>query len=313
MKERSEPSPLLIVLAFAAVYLIWGSTYLGIAIAIKSIPPMVMGGTRFLVAGTILFLWCYLVRKDRSQLKDWKQDGVIGALMIFGGNGAVVWVEQYLPSGLVAVAVASIPIWLAVLDRGNWRVTFSRAMPVIGLIVGFAGVVFLFTSGQKIPLNNSPLAAISIPVLILGNICWAMGTLYSKKVVSTTSVFMRVSVQMITGGLIYAVAGLFTGEWRSFDTEGMELQSLLALLYLIVFGSLVAYLAYIWLLTVRPAAQVGTYAYVNPAVAVFLGFIFNNEQLTLATGGALVLILGGVVLINLSYQRNKKPAIQQQQ
>ena len=309
MKAHSEPSPLLIVLAFAAVYLIWGSTYLGIAIAIKSIPPMVMGGTRFLVAGSILFLWCYLVRKDRPQLKDWKQDGVTGALMIFGGNGAVVWVEQYLPSGLVAVAVASIPIWLAVLDRGNWKVTFSRALPVIGLIIGFAGVVFLFSSGQKITLNNSPLAAISIPVL--GNICWAVGTLYSKKIISTTSVFMRVSVQMITGGLIYAVAGFLSGEWSSFKTEGTELQSFFALLYLIVFGSLVAYLAYIWLLTVRPAAQVGTYAYVNPAVAVFLGLIFNNEQLTMATGGALLLILGGVVLINLSYQKSKKAAVRQ--
>lgn len=310
MKERSGPSPLLVILAFAAVYLIWGSTYLGIALAIKSIPPMVMGGTRFLVAGTLLFLWCYLVRMDRPQLRDWKQDGVIGALMIFGGNGAVVWVEQYLPSGLVAVAVASIPIWLAVLDRGNWRMTFSRAMPVAGLVIGFAGVVFLFTSGEKITLNNSPLGAISVPVLILGNICWAIGTLYSKKIVSTTSVFMRVSVQMIIGGMIYGLAGLLSGEWNSFQSDGTQLQSFLALLYLIVFGSLVAYLAYIWLLTVRPAAQVGTYAYVNPAVAVFLGFIFNDEPLTIGTAVALILILTGVVLINLSYRRSRKPSKQ---
>lgn len=306
MKPRSEPSPLLIILAFAAVYLIWGSTYLGIAIAIKSIPPMVMGGTRFLIAGVVLFLWCYLVQKDRPVWKDWRQDGITGALMIFGGNGAVVWVEQYLPSGLVAVAVASLPIWLAILDRGNWKVTFSRPMPVIGLIIGFLGVLFLFSSDQKISLENSPLAVISIPILILGNISWAIGTLYSKRIVSSTSVFMRVSIQMITGGVIYALAGIFSGEWADFRSEAIQVQSLVALGYLIVFGSLVAYLAYIWLLTVRPAAQVGTYAYVNPAVAVFLGFLFNNEEPGLGTLGALILILSGVVLINLSYQRTKK-------
>ncbi|HEY0896177.1 MAG TPA: EamA family transporter [Sphingobacteriaceae bacterium] len=306
MKARSEPSALLIILAFAAVYLIWGSTYLGIAVAIRSIPPMIMGGTRFLAAGVILFLWCYFVQKDRPRLKDWKQDGAIGALMIFGGNGAVVWVEQYLPSGLVAVAVASIPIWLAVLDRSSWNVTFSRVMPVLGLIIGFLGVIFLFSTGQKITLNDSPQATWSIPVLILGNLCWATGTLYSKKIVSSTSVFQRVSIQMIIGGLIYAGAGFFTGEWQALSPAEIRLPSLLALLYLIIFGSLVAYLAYIWLLTVRPAAQVGTYAYVNPAVAVFLGFIFNNEIFSFGMAGALVLILSGVVLINLSYRGNKK-------
>ncbi len=306
MKARSEPSAILVILAFAAVYLIWGSTYLGIAVAIRSIPPMIMGGTRFLAAGLILFVWCYLVRKDRPRLTDWKQDGIIGALMIFGGNGAVVWVEQYLPSGLVAVAVASIPIWLAVLDRASWKVTFSRIMPVTGLVIGFMGVIFLFTSGQRITLNNSPLAMFSIPVLILGNICWATGTLYSKRIVSSTSVFQRVSIQMITGGLIYALAGFCTGEWRELTVDQISFPSVLALLYLIIFGSLVAYLAYIWLLTVRPAAQVGTYAYVNPAVAVFLGFLFNDEQFSAGMAGALVLILSGVVLINLSYRANKK-------
>jgi drug/metabolite transporter (DMT)-like permease len=307
MKERSEPSALLVILAFAAVYLIWGSTYLGIAVAIRSIPPMIMGGARFLIAGAILFLWCYLVRRDRPNLTDWKQDGIVGALMIFGGNGAVVWVEQYLPSGLVAVAVASIPIWLAILDRANWKVTFSRVMPVAGLIIGFLGVIFLFSSGQGITMNQSPVAVLSIPVLIMGNICWASGTLYSKKIVSSTSVFQRVSIQMISGGLIYAAAGFLSGEWNNLPQDGIHAESLLAVLYLIVFGSLVAYLAYIWLLTIRPAAQVGTYAYVNPAVAVFLGFAFNNEPLSLGMAVALVLILSGVVLINLSYQRTQNP------
>lgn len=306
MKNSSGAgSPLLVFLAFAAVYLIWGSTYLGIAIAIHSIPPMIMGGARFLLAGAILFSWRYFVNKDRAVVKDWKENGIAGVLMIFGGNGAVAWVEQYLPSGLVAVAVASLPIWLAVLDRPNWDITFSRATPLIGLLVGFAGVIFLFTAGKKITLNDSPLASVSIPVLIAGNISWAMGTLYSKKIKSSTSVFLRVSIQMLAGGLLYAVVGAINGEWLAFNFADAESNSLLAILYLIFCGSLIGYVAYIWLLTVRPAAQVGTFAYVNPAVAVLLGWIVLNQRPTVYTIVSLIVILSGVVLINLSYKSNK--------
>lgn len=306
MKNSSGAgSPLLVFLAFAAVYLIWGSTYLGIAIAIHSIPPMIMGGVRFLLAGAILFSWRYFVNKDRAVVKDWKENGIAGILMIFGGNGAVAWVEQYLPSGLVAVAVASLPIWLAFLDRPNWGITFSRARPIIGLLVGFAGVIFLFTAGKKITLNDSPLASVSIPVLIAGNISWAMGTLYSKKIKSSTSVFLRVSIQMLAGGLLYAVVGAINGEWLAFNFADAESNSFLAILYLIFCGSLIGYVAYIWLLTVRPAAQVGTFAYVNPAVAVLLGWIVLNQRPTVYTIVSLIVILSGVVLINLSYKSNK--------
>ncbi|HEY1025816.1 MAG TPA: EamA family transporter, partial [Sphingobacteriaceae bacterium] len=276
-----------------------------IAVALKSIPPMIMGGSRFLIAGALLWLWCHFINKDRASLKDWKQNGFSGILMIFGGNGAVVWVEQYLPSGLVAVAVASMPIWLAILDKPNWKTTFSRGMPVLGLIIGFAGVVFLFSNGERATLNDSPIAMISIPILVLGTISWAAGTLYSKKIRSGTSVFMRVSIQMLVGGVVYAIAGIVSGEWRSFEPLAIGGESLFALMYLIIFGSLVAYLAYVWLLTVRPAAQVGTYAYVNPAVAVFLGWLFIDEQITASTLAALVLVLSGVVLINLSYQKDR--------
>lgn len=305
MHTDSKPSAFIIIIAFAAVYLIWGSTYLGIAVALTSIPPMILGGSRFLIAGVLLFVWCYFFRKERTVFRDWRENGVLGVLMIFGGNGAVVWVEQYLPSGLVAVAVASMPIWLAVLDKPNWKYTFSKAMPIAGLVVGFAGVVFLFSNGEKLIIANSPQALISFPILMLGTISWAIGTLYSKRLKSNTPVFMRVSIQMILGGLAYAMAGIISGEWNSFDPRGIHLQSLLSLLYLIVFGSLIAYLAYIWLLTVRPAAQVGTYAYVNPAVAVFLGWLLIGEQIYASTLVALSLILLGVVLINISYQREK--------
>ncbi|HXH99355.1 MAG TPA: EamA family transporter [Sphingobacteriaceae bacterium] len=304
MKNSSATAPpILIFLAFAAVYLIWGSTYLGIAIAIKSIPPMIMGGTRFLIAGTLLFLWCHFINKDRSVIKDWRDNGIAGTLMLFGGNGAVAWVEQYLPTGIVAVAVASLPIWLAILDKPNWRVTFSKSTPIIGLLLGFAGVILLFTSGKKITLNDSPLASISIPVLIAGNISWALGTLYSKNIKSSTPIFLRVSIQMLAAGLLYAIVGVISGEWRSFNIHHAETNSLLAIVYLILCGSLIGYVAYIWLLTVRPAAQVGTFAYVNPAVAVLLGWLVLNEKPTIFTLLSLIVILAGVVLINLSYKK----------
>lgn len=303
--QTAAASPILILLAFAAVYLIWGSTYLGIAIAIQSIPPMIMAGTRFILAGVILFSWCYFVNNDRAVIKDWKENSIAGALMIFGGNGAIVWVEQYLPTGLVAVAVASLPIWLAVLDRPNWRFTFSRLTPILGLLIGFIGVILLFSGGKKITLNDSPLAAISIPVLIAGNICWAAGTLYSKTIRSATPIFLRVSIQMIMGGLLYAVAAGISGEFSSLNISAMQTNSLLAVVYLILCGSLIGYVAYIWLLSKRPAAQVGTFAYVNPAVAVLLGWIILNEEITVYTIVSLIIILSGVVLINLSYKNVK--------
>jgi drug/metabolite transporter (DMT)-like permease len=303
MKSQSAaPSPLLVILAFAAVYLIWGSTYLGIAIAVQSIPPMIMGGARFLFAGILLFTWCYLVNKDRATLKDWKENSIAGGLMIFAGNGAVAWVAQYLPSGLVAVVVAAVPIWLAILDKPNWRVTFSRTAPIIGLLLGFAGVIILFTGGKKIAINSSSLAAISLPVLIAGNIAWAAGTLYSKKIISDTPIFLRAGIQMIAGGLLYSIFGTFIGEWRSFSLEQIELNSIFAVIYLVFCGSLIGYIAYIWLLTVRPAAQVGTFAYVNPVVAVLLGWIILNEEPTIYTFVSLIVILSGVILINLSYK-----------
>ena len=306
MKQQTGyASPLLVILAFAAVYIIWGSTYLGIAIAIQSIPPMIMAGSRFILAGTLLYGWCYFVNKDRAVLGDWVQNGIAGALMIFGGNGAIVWVEQYLPTGLVAVAVASLPIWLAVLDKPNWRFTFSRLTPIIGLLIGFVGVILLFSGGDKIIISDSPLAAISIPILIAGNISWAAGTLYSKTIRSSTPIFLRVSMQMLIGGLLYAFAGAILGEFQSVDVAGMERSSLLAVLYLILCGSLIGYVAYIWLLSVRPAAQVGTFAYVNPAVAVLLGWVILDEQITVYTIVSLIIILSGVVLINLSYKNIK--------
>lgn len=306
MKQQTGyASPLLVILAFAAVYIIWGSTYLGIAIAIQSIPPMIMAGSRFILAGALLYAWCYFVNKDRAVPGDWVQNGIAGALMIFGGNGVIVWVEQYLPTGLVAVAVASLPIWLAVLDKPNWRFTFSRLTPIIGLLIGFVGVILLFSGGDKIIISDSPLAAISIPILIAGNISWAAGTLYSKTIRSSTPIFLRVSMQMLIGGLLYAFAGAILGEFQSVDVAGMERSSLLAVLYLILCGSLIGYVAYIWLLSVRPAAQVGTFAYVNPAVAVLLGWVILDEQITVYTIVSLIIILSGVVLINLSYKNIK--------
>lgn len=303
--QTAAASPLLVFLAFAAVYLIWGSTYLGIAIAIQSIPPMIMAGSRFLLAGALLFTWCFFIKKDKATIKDWKENSLAGALMIFGGNGAVVWVEQYLPTGLVAITVASLPIWLALLDKPNWRSTFSRLMPIIGLLIGFIGVIFLFSGGKKITISNSPLAIISMPVLIAGNISWATGTLYSKTIKSSTPVFLRVSIQMLAGGLLCAVAGAVSGEFHSLNVAAIEAKSLFALLYLIVCGSLIGYVSYIWLLTVRPAAQVGTFAYVNPVVAVLLGWLVLTEQITIYTIVSLIIILSGVVLINLSYKNRR--------
>lgn len=293
-----QPSRLLILLAFAAIYFSWGSTYLGILIAIRDIPPFLMAGCRFLCAGSILLLWCLALKHPFPSLNSVAKISFSGFLMLFFGNGAVVWVEQHLTSGLTSILVATVPLWFVLLDRHQWKFHLSNKRIVAGILIGFAGVLMLFADTETFNFSGNKIGIISFFVMISGSIIWAIGSLFTKYTSVEGSSAMKASFQMHTAGVALSSAGLITGEHHEFIIENVSMQAVIALLYLIIFGSVIAYMAYVWLLSVRPPSLVGTYALVNPGVAVFLGWLFASERISVQQIIALIIILAGVVLVN---------------
>jgi drug/metabolite transporter (DMT)-like permease len=225
--------------------------------------------------------------------------------MLYLGNGAVTWAEQFLASGLAAIIVATVPLWFILLDKRHWHYNFSNRRIILGIVVGFAGVLLLFAGKGTIDFLGDNMKLISFGILILGTIGWAAGSLFSKYKHVDASTTMKAAVQMLSAGIVALLTGLITNEQKGFALSNITTRSTLALLYLVVMGSLVAYMSYIWLLSVRPASLVGTYAYVNPMVAVFLGWLILNEAITMQQIVALIVILAGVILVNFAKENGK--------
>jgi len=298
--DGKEPSKILIVAAFAAVYIFWGSTYIGIALAIKTVPPFLMAAIRFFVAGFMLYIWCIAKGEKNPDIVSTSKNALAGVLMLFFGTTSLIWVEQYLPAGLSAIIIATTPFWFVILDKKHWKENFSDKFIVIGLVVGLAGIFMLSTHKGPMNFSGDKMQIISFFVLLIGSMLWAVGSLYSKYTVTNGSTSIKASIQMMAAGIAALLVALFTGEFNHFHWGQISLHSIYAMLYLISFGSLVGYIAYIWLLDVRPPAIVGTYAYVNPAVAMFLGWWILDEKITSLQIVSLFIILAGVLLVNLS-------------
>ena len=296
-------SKALIIAAFAALYIIWGSTYLGIKYAIETIPPFFMAGIRFLIAGLLLLVWCIIKREPTPSLKSIGIISFAGILMLFVGNAAVVWSEQYLASGLVAIIVATVPLWFVILDKRQWRFHFSNKLILVGLLIGFGGVMMLFAGNGSLGVTGSRMKIISFFVLMVGSIGWAIGSLYAKYKKTDGSTIVKVAIQMLAAGIVGIIGGFIAGEQKKFELAQVSTTSILALIYLITIGSMVAYIAYIWLLGIRPPSLVGTYAYVNPVVAVFLGWLLAGEIISTQQIIALSIILAGVILVNFSKEK----------
>jgi len=280
--------------AFASVYLIWGSTYLAIRFAIETMPPHLMAAVRFLVAGAILYAWARWRGAPRPTLTNWRAATVVGGFLLLGGNGAVVWAETRVPSGLTALLVAMVPIWMLVLEMlprlGGRK---PRAAVVAGILLGLIGLFVLVAPG-RLAGRVDPLGA---AVLLLGCLCWAFGSLYSRGAALPKSGFLAAAMEMVAGGVLLLLFGLATGQAEEVALSAISARSLLSLAYLTVFGSLVGFTAYIWLLGATTPARVSTYAYVNPIVAVLLGWAFANEPMSLRTLIAAAVIIGAVALI----------------
>ncbi|MCX2451270.1 EamA family transporter [Pedobacter sp. PLR] len=310
-------SPLMVYLAFAIVYVVWGSTYFFIQKALAGFPPFILGTFRFLVAGGLLMSWCALKGEQIFNRKNIKITAVGGILMLGLGNGIVIWVEQFIPSGLVAIMVASAAIWFVILDKPKWRENFKSQSTLAGLIIGFIGVILLFGEQMIHSFNShqSTKQIIGMSLLVVGPIAWAGGSLYAKyKTDPDSSVTVNTAWQMIAAGLFFIPGSIFSSEYKTFQWSQVPLDAWLSIGYLIIFGSIAAFSAYVWLLKVRPATQVSTYAYVNPVVAILLSLGFTNEKITFIQIIGLFVILGSVLLINLvKYRTNAKVLIAEEE
>jgi drug/metabolite transporter (DMT)-like permease len=275
-------------LALGTVYILWGSTYLGIKYAIDTVPPLLMGSVRFLVAGGVLYVLTIRTgdrQGDPVGYRQWMAALLIGGLMLVGGNGGVILAEQFVPTGVVALLVATAPLWMAVIDR----VVFGRRLPawvIVGLIVGFAGVAFL--------LGSPGVGHINLFGAVLGlaaPLCWATGSVFTRHVKLPRRPLVTAAMEMLWAGGVFGVASIVSGELGRVHWQHISTTSILAVLYLIVFGSIIGFSAYVWLLRTAPLSLVSTYAYVNPVVAVILGALFIGEAIT-----ARLVIAGGIII-----------------
>ncbi|RVU02732.1 EamA family transporter [Mucilaginibacter limnophilus] len=307
--STKHPSTLLVVIAFALVYVVWGSTYFFIQMGIKHMPPLVLGATRFILSGGIMLAWCLFTGEKVWNLKFNIHSAISGLLMLFGGNGALIWAERTVPSALAAILVSAAPVWFVLLDKSHWRANFTNVFTILGLIIGFGGVVLLFSDQLDNALGEHSTAHLSdLVVIIVGSMLWAAGSLYSKYKATGNSTTVNTAWQMLAAGVAFIPFSLMHGDFKGFSFDALPAQTWYAVGYLVIFGSIIAFSAYVWLLEVRPAAQVSTYAYVNPVIAVILGVAFANESITWLQIGGLVIILISVLLINLDKYRKPKQA-----
>lgn len=296
---RARRARLTLLVAFFAVYVFWGSTYLAIRFAVETLPPFLMAGARFLVAGGLLLAWA-LARGERLPARPaLVASAVTGLFLLLGGNGGVVWAEQRVPSGIAALLVAIMPLWMVLLDWLRPRGVRPRPGVFVGLALGTVGLVILVgpdaLRGDDVHGGVSPIGAL---VLILASLSWAAGSIYSRQAPRAESALMANALQMVAGGVALTLLGLAVGE--TLDLERASARSVWSLVYLIVFGSLVGFTAYTYLLRATTAARVATYAYVNPVIAVLLGWLFASEPISVRTLVAAAVILGGVALITVA-------------
>src|SRR6266480_985149 len=286
-----------VIIAFVALYLVWGSTYLGIRFAIESIPPFLMAGMRFLLAGLIMYVIAWSQGTYKSTWANWRTSLIIGVCLLLAGNGGVTISEQYIDSGLAALIVAIVPIYIVLL---GWAAGIApKPTPIVwfGLVGGFAGVGVLLGPALRLSSNGGRHPAIGMSILLVSSFIWSAGSLYSRTAKHAASPFLTAAQQMLCGGLLLLLTGIVAGEMRRFHPASVSILSLASFTYLVIIGAVVGYTAYIWLLRHCDPAKVATYAYVNPIVAVLLGAAFAGETVTPRVLIAAALIIGSVAIV----------------
>jgi drug/metabolite transporter (DMT)-like permease len=289
-----------VILNFAAVYLVWGSTYLAIRYAVQTIPPFLMAGTRFLISGAILYLWTRTRGEARPVRANWRAAAIIAFFLILGGNGGVVWAELRVPSGLTALLVASVPLWVVLFEWwGGGRSPTGRVW--LGIAIGFVGLGILVGPSDLLGGNSVDLWGAA--ALVAASVTWAIGSVASRRVALPPSPLLSTGMEMLLGGAMMMVVGVAIGEGRGFHLADVSRESWTGLAYLTIVGSLVGFTAYVWLIHNVEMAKASTYAYVNPVVAVFLGWAIAGEPLSARVLGAAAVIVAGVVVISTGRER----------
>jgi drug/metabolite transporter (DMT)-like permease len=288
--------------AFGLVYVVWGSTYLAIRYAIETIPPFFMAGARFFIAGAMLYAWSRWRSGVKPTATQWRNAAIAGTLLLMFGNGLLTWAEHRVPSGIAAVIVATVPLWIVVLDAvtGGAR---PSARAWIGIAIGLLGVAILVR-----PSGHETIDRGGVLALLVASISWACGSLFGRRADLPKSALLTTGMEMLVGGTILIGAGFLTGEWHDFSPQAVSRISLVGLTYLITLGSIVAYSAYTYLVTATTPAKLGTYAYVNPVIAVILGATVAGESIGPTTVVAMAVILTAVILLTLKPRPAPNPA-----
>jgi len=300
--QSNKASALLVSIAFTTVFIVWGSTYFFIGMALHGFPPMLMGAIRFISAGLLMMAGCVLKGDRLCNGKEIGHAAVSGLLMLFVATGLIILAERSMPTAMVAIMISVNPIWFIALDRPNWAANLKNKATMYGLFTGFIGILLLFGEPllKAVSGNLDHQILFCFLMMIASPVAWSAGSLYSKKKSGAAPVRQSTAWQLIIAGLAYVPGAAIHQEFAAFHPGRVPLQAWLAMAYLVVFGSIAAYSAYVWLLKVRSTTQVSMYAYVNPVIAVLIGVFFAGEKISGLQYSGLIIILSGVLLVNLS-------------
>jgi drug/metabolite transporter (DMT)-like permease len=287
-----------------ALYIVWGSTYLAIRYAVETIPPFLAAGARFLISGLILYIWRRMAGDPLPTSRQWRSTAIVGLLLLVGGNGMVSWAEQTVPSGIAALIIGSVPMWMVLIEairpggvKPNWQA-------LLGLLIGFGGITLL-VGPSNLSSGITHLNPFGVGALLLAAFLWSVGSIYSRSADLPNSSLMTTGMEMLVGCIGLFVVATLTGEWQTLHLAQVTTRSILGVLYLAAFGSLIGFVSYAWLLRNASVSLVSTYAYVNPVVAVLLGNWLAAEPLTARVLTAAVIIVGSVALINTARPGSK--------
>ena len=295
MEAVTQPRAWKVLLAFAIIYIVWGSTFLAIRVGVREVPPFLLAGMRFLIAGFILFAWMLGKRTAFPNMREWVSISILAVLFFVGDYGLVFWAERRVASGITAVMMATIPVFMALSEILFLKTQRLTARLGIALLVGIGGVLVLIS--RSISFGDAPIDTLGALALIVAAISWAVGSALTRKLTLPSSKALSSGAQMLTGGVLLAMTSAALGEFHGFRVQAVSLKAWLALAYLIVAGSIIAFTAYVWLIHHESPTKVGTYAYVNPVVAVLLGYFLGGEALSLRTIIGTMLVLVSVVVI----------------
>jgi len=291
--------------ALLALYIVWGSTYLAIRFAVETLPAFIHGAIRFLISGLILYIWRRAASDTKPTASQWKSTAIVGTFLLLGGNGLVSLAEKTIPSSIAALVIATVPFWLVLFESfrsGGGKPTW---LSIMGLVIGFGGV-FLLIGPSSITGAQQSFDPFGVILLLIAPVLWALGSIYAKGADMPEDTLLSTGMQMLAGSVALFIVGVGTGELNGFSLGDVSMRSWWGLIYLITFGSLVGFVSYGWLLHNAPISLMSTYAYVNPVVAVFLGWLLANEVLNTRIAVATAIIIGSVILINYARQAKVK-------